>query len=76
MLLSGPGTVGVTTNVTVAVPPNGKSPNWQVMVLVPLQLPRLGVTETKFTPADKVSDIVTFGAPPCPPTGVAITVMV
>jgi hypothetical protein len=32
------------------------------MSLVPLQLPWLGVTETKFTLAGKVSPIVTFDA--------------
>ena len=61
VLLSGPATVGVTTKVTVALP-GARVPRLQVMELVPLQLPWLGVTETKFTLAGKVSPIITFGA--------------
>jgi hypothetical protein len=62
VLLSGPATVGVTTKVTVALPKAGRVPREQLIVLVPAQVPWLGVTETKFTVAGKVSVIVTFGA--------------
>jgi hypothetical protein len=37
-----------------------------VTVLVPVQLPWLGVTETNFTPAGNVSVIVTLNAPKKP----------
>ena len=53
-----PATVGVTTRLTVALAPAVIVPRSQTMVLVPVQLPWLGVTETKFTPAGKVSVIV------------------
>ena len=63
MLLSGPAATGVTTSVTVALPPiKGSWPSEQLTVLVPVQLPWLGVTETKFTPAGNVSVIVTLNA--------------
>ena len=68
LVLSVPATIGVTTTITVAVPEPEKSPKLQKISLVPTQLPRLGVTETKFTPAGKCCDIVTFGAPPGPRT--------
>jgi hypothetical protein len=76
LLLSGPTTVGVTTKVTEAKPEKSKSPRWQMMVLVPSQVPRLGVTETKFAPAGTLSFTVTFGAPPWPPRTPTNTFMV
>ena len=53
-----PATVGVTTRLTVALAPATIVPRLQVMVFVPVQLPWLGVTETKSTPAGKTSVIV------------------
>jgi hypothetical protein len=56
VLLSVPAAVGVTTKVTVALPPKPwRLPRMQKTVLVPVQVPWLGVTETKLTPAGKVS---------------------
>jgi hypothetical protein len=60
VLLSVPATVGATTNVTVALAKPWRAPRLQVTVLVPVQLPWLGVTETKLTPVGKVSVIVTI----------------
>jgi hypothetical protein len=48
-----PATVGVTTRLTVALLPAAIEPRSQMTVLVPVQLPWLGVAETKFTPAGK-----------------------
>lgn len=59
MLLSGPAMVGITTKVTVALLKAGRLPIEQLTVLVPSQLPWLGVVETRFTPAGKVSPMVT-----------------
>ena len=53
-----PAAVGVTTRLTVALVPAAIVPRLQTMVLVPVQLPWLGVAETKFTPAGKISVIV------------------
>ena len=53
-----PAVVGVTTRLTVALAPAAIKPRLQTMVLVPVQLPWLGVAETKFTPAGKLSVIV------------------
>jgi hypothetical protein len=48
-----PPVVGVTTKLTVALAPATIKPRSQTTVLVPVQLPWLGVAETKFTPAGK-----------------------
>jgi hypothetical protein len=48
-----PAVVGVTTRLTVALAPATRKPRSQTTVLVPVQLPWLGVAETKFTPAGK-----------------------
>ena len=53
-----PAVVGVTTKLTVALLPAAIKPRLQLTVLVPVQLPWLGVAETKFTPAGKISVIV------------------
>ena len=50
-----PAAVGVTTRLTVAFAPTAIIPSSQTMVLVPVQLPWLGVAETKFTPGGKLS---------------------
>ena len=62
VLLRTPNRLGVTTRVTVALPKAKSWPREQLTVLVPLQLPWLVVTETKFTLDGKVSVIVTFDA--------------
>jgi hypothetical protein len=49
----------VTTISTVAAAPLGKMPRLHTTVLVPEQVPVLGVTETKVTPAGKMSVRVT-----------------
>jgi hypothetical protein len=54
-----PALVGVTTIVTVAEAPLARLPRLQVTMLVPLQLPWLGVADTKATPVGNVSVIVT-----------------
>jgi hypothetical protein len=55
-----PATVGVTTSVTVIVPPLAIPPRLQVTVpLTWLQVPWLGVADTKVTPAGRVSVRVT-----------------
>ena len=59
VLLTPPAAVGATTIVTVVLAPLVKSPRLQVTVLVPLQVPWLGVAETKLTPGGKVSVITT-----------------
>ena len=51
--------LAVTTISIVAVAPLGKIPRSQVTVLVPEQLPVLGVAETKVTPAGRTSLTVT-----------------
>jgi hypothetical protein len=48
-----PAVVGVTTKLIVALAPATIKPRSQTTVLVPVQLPWLGVAETKFTPAGK-----------------------
>ena len=48
-----PAVVGVTTKLMVALAPAAIKPRSQTTVLVPVQLPWLGVAETKFTPAGK-----------------------
>jgi hypothetical protein len=53
-----PVVVGVTTKLTVALAPAAIRPRLQTTVLVPVQLPWLGVAETKVTPAGKISLIV------------------
>ena len=50
---SAPAVVGVTTKLIVALAPATIKPRSQTTVLVPVQLPWLGVAETKFTPAGK-----------------------
>src|SRR5438445_6559547 len=50
-----PPTVGVTVRVTVAVARLARVPRLQVTVLVPLQVPWLGVAETKLTPLGSAS---------------------
>jgi hypothetical protein len=63
-LLSGPATVGVTTKVTVAMLKAGIPPRLQeTSPLIALQLPWLGVTETKVTLAGKWSPISTGAGP-------------
>jgi hypothetical protein len=60
VLLKPPAVVGVTTIVTVALPPFAMLPRLQVTVLDPLQpLPWLGVADTNITPAGKGSVTVT-----------------
>ena len=59
VLLMVPVTVGVTIIVTFAETPLPNVPRLQVTVLVPLQLPWLGVADTNVTPAGKVSVTVT-----------------
>jgi hypothetical protein len=55
-----PGVLGaVTTISTVAVAPLGKMPKLHVTVLVPEQLPVLGVAESNVTPAGRTSVRVT-----------------
>ena len=49
----------VTTISTVAVTPLGKMPRLHTTVLVPEQVPVLGVAETNVTPAGKTSVRVT-----------------
>jgi|ERR1700730_18024630 len=49
----------VTTISTVAVTPLGKMPRLHVTVLVPAQVPELGVAETNVTPFGRVSVRVT-----------------
>ena len=49
----------VTTISTVAVTPLGKMPSLHTTVLVPEQVPLLGVAETNVTPAGKTSVSVT-----------------
>ena len=51
--------LSVTTISIVAVAPLGKIPRLHVTVLVPEQLPVLGVAETSVTPAGKASVTVT-----------------
>lgn len=58
VFVSVPAAIGVTTRLTVALAPPAILPRLHTMVLVPVQLPWLGVTETKFTPAGKISVIV------------------
>ena len=77
MLLSGPATIGVTTRVTVAVLKGGSMPRKHSIVLVPLQVPWLAVTETRFTFAGKVSVSMIFSTGPGgPPPPWLCTVMV
>jgi hypothetical protein len=49
----------VTTMVMAALPPLAMGPRLQVMVLVPLHAPWLGVAETRVTFAGRVSITVT-----------------
>jgi hypothetical protein len=51
VLFNVPPVVGVTTMVTVALAPFPRTPMEQITVLVPLQLPWLGVADTYVTPA-------------------------
>lgn len=53
-----PAVVGVTTKLIVTLAPAAINPRSQTTVLVSVQLPWLGVAETKFTPAGKMSVIV------------------
>ena len=55
VLLAVPTGVHLTTRVTVAVARSGSAPRLQTTVLVPLQVPWLGVTEIKLAPAGSVS---------------------
>jgi hypothetical protein len=55
---SGPAVVGVTTKLIVTLVPAAIKFRSQTTVLVPVQLPWLGVAETKFTLAGKMSVIV------------------
>src|SRR5882762_4827851 len=55
VLLMPPVCVGVTTSVTVAELPFARDPSAQLIVLVPVQLLWLGVTETNVSPAGSVS---------------------
>jgi hypothetical protein len=73
VLFNVPAAVGVTTIVTVALPPLLMVPRLQETVLVPVQLPWLGVAETYVAPAGSVSVTVTPDALLGPPF---VTVMV
>jgi hypothetical protein len=75
VLLSGPASVGVTTKTTVALLLAGRAKE-QLTVLVPPQLPWLGVTETRFTLAGSVSCISTSTRLPTPKMGPTETVTV
>ena len=57
-----PVVVGMTTMVTVALAPLISVPRLQVTVLVPEQLPRLAVADTKVVLPGIVSVTVTFDA--------------
>ena len=57
-----PVVVGITTMVTVALEPLVKLPRLQDTVLVPEQLPRLEVADTKVVLPGIVSVTVTFDA--------------
>jgi hypothetical protein len=60
---SGPGADGsVTVSAIDAEPRFAMEPSEQVMVVVPLQLPCVGVAETKVVPAGIASVTVTFAA--------------
>ena len=60
VLVSVPEALGaVTTISTVAVTPLGKMPSLHTTVLVPEQVPELGVAETNVTPAGRTSVSVT-----------------
>ena len=59
--------LAVTTIVIVAEPPLARLPRLQVTVVVPLQLPTLGVAETKLTPAGNGSLSTTAAAASGPP---------
>ena len=52
----------MTTIVTVAVAPFASDPSVQVTVVVPVQLPKDGVAETKVTVPGSVSVTVTLAA--------------
>ncbi len=54
-LVTVPTSVGVTTSVTVALPPTVSPPRSQTTTPVPLQLPWLGVAEARVTLAGRVS---------------------
>jgi hypothetical protein len=75
VLLSGPACVGVTTKTTVALPLAGRAKE-QWTVLVPAKQPWLGVTETRFTLAGKLSFISTPASLPMPNMGPTDTVTV
>ncbi len=51
--------VGMTTMVTVAVPPTANVPSEQTTVAVIVQVPCVAVADTKVTPAGSVSVSVT-----------------
>ena len=57
-----PAEEGVTTIVTIALPPAARLPRLQFTVAVPLQLPCVVVAETNVTPAGNVSVTLTFVA--------------
>jgi hypothetical protein len=60
VFVSVPAALGaLTTMSTVAVAPLGKMPSLHVTVLVPEQVPELGVAETNVTPAGRTSVRVT-----------------
>src|SRR5690349_8113873 len=85
-----PASVGMTTIVTMALPPAARLPTLQFTVAVPLQLPCVVVAETNVTPAGSVSVTFTFvatagplfvaiiryesGTPTCPGFGDAVFV--
>jgi hypothetical protein len=54
-----PGAPGITATVTVALEPTPSAPKLQVIVVVPLHEPWLGVEETQVRPAASVSVKVT-----------------
>ena len=62
LLLIEPVVVGITTMVTVALAPLVNVPRLQVTVLVPEQLPRLEVADTKVVLPGIVSVTMTFDA--------------
>ena len=62
VLLNCPVACGTQTMLTVAALPLARVPRLQVTVVVPLQVPCVGVAETKVTPAGNGSVTVTFVA--------------
>src|SRR5829696_502104 len=63
LLVSVPAAFGLTTSVTLATAsPAVRLPSWQITLVLKLQVPWLGVTETRSTLAGSVSVTFTAGA--------------